>query len=237
MANSSMQTLAWSCDEATWHNHRTLSCRSFTSCHLRIGSKTWGILTILRFIHIWFHVVLGSSSWIIWLWNGNLICSKIQFLHSFNQFKRIRHVPKQTMAKETLLEPQTCKRLRNDMKSTLIPEMQSEDMCKQDICWMFFLQNLPLISSNLFHRLRGVGCFTHLWKTTDFLTVYRNLDSPFLSRGFFHSWWSHIKLSHHSWPLYVEFRLSICTRLASSEPTLLQCSFGGTQWRTLEWCR
>ena len=74
-------------------------------------------------------------------------------------------------------------------------------------------------------------------KNNSFLGCISKLDSPFLSRGFFHSWWSHIKLSRHSWPLYVEFRLSICTPSASSEPTLLQCSFGGTQWRTLEWCR
>ena len=176
MANSSMQTLAWSCDEATWHNHRKLSCRSFTSRHLRIGSKTWGILTILRFIHIWFHVVLGSSSWIIWLWNGHLISSKIQFLHSFNQFKRLRHVPKHTMAKETLLEPHAYRRLRNDMKSTWIPELQSENMCTQRHLLNVLSAKSPMISSNLFHRLRGVGCFTHLWKTTAFLAVYWNLN-------------------------------------------------------------
>ena len=35
------------------------------------------------------------------------------------------------MAKETLLEPYACTRLRSDMKSTWITEMQSEDMCKQ----------------------------------------------------------------------------------------------------------
>ena len=180
MANSSMQTLAWSCDEATWNNHRKLSCRSFTSRHLRIGSKTWGILTILRFIHIWFHVVLGPSSWIIWLGNGNLICSKIQFLHSFNQFKRIRHVPKQTMAKETLLEPHAYRRLRNDMKSTWIPELQSEDTCKQRHLLNVLSAKSPMISSNLFHRLRGVGCFTHLSKTTAFLAVYRTwITFPF----------------------------------------------------------
>ena len=81
------------------------------------------------------------------------------------------------------------------------------------------------------------GILHPLWKNNSFLGCISNLDSPFLSRGLVHSWWPHIKLSHHSWLLYVEFRLSICTRLALSEPTLLQCSFGGTRWRTLEVCR
>ena len=45
--------------------------------------------------------------------------------------QRIRHVPKQSMAKETLLEPHAYRRLRNDMKSTWITEMQTDDMCKQ----------------------------------------------------------------------------------------------------------
>ena len=237
MANSSMQTLAWSCDEATWHNHRKLSCRSFTSRHLRIGSKTWGILTILRFIHIWFHVVLGSSSWIIWLWNGHLISSKIQFLHSFNQFKRLRHVPKQTMAKETLLEPHAYRRLRNDMKSTWIPEMQSEDMCKQRHLLNVLSAKIPNDFFKSFSSASRRGMLHPPFKNNSFLGCTSKFESPFLSRGFVHSWWPHIKLSHHSWLLYVEFRLSICTRLALSEPTLLQCSFGGTRWRTLEVCR
>ena len=117
------------------------------------------------------------------------------------------------------------------------PKMQSEDMCKQRPLLNVLSAKSPMTSSILFHRLRGVGCFTHLSKTTAFLAVHRNLDSPFLPRGFFHSWWFRIKLSRHSWLPYVEFRLSICTRSALSEPTLLQGSFGGTRWRTLEVCR
>ena len=145
--------------------------------------------------------------------------------------------PKQSMAKETLLEPHAYRRLRNGMKSPWIPKMQSEDMCKQDICCMFFLQNLPLISPSHFSSASRCGILHPLFKNNSFLGCTSKFGSPFLSKGFVHSWWFRIKLSRHSWLLDAEFRLSICTRLALSEPVLLQCSFGGTRWRTLEVCR
>ena len=144
-----MNTRAWSCYETSWQ-YRHLSCRTLCTCHLRIFSKTWGIHWFLRFIYIRFHVVLGSACWIIWPWNGQLISSKIRFLHSFNQiwFKGIRHVPKQSMAKETLLEPHASRRVRNDMKSLWVPKYNLKTCANEDISWMFFLQHpqwfLPL---------------------------------------------------------------------------------------------
>ena len=153
------------------------------------------------------------------------------------QFKRLRHVPKQTMAKETLLRT-TCMQtfekwheIKVDPRTAIWKHVHTKTSVKCSFC---------KISNDFFKSFSSASrrgmLYPHL-KNNSFLGCTSKLDSPFLPRGFFHSWWPHIKLSRHSWLLYVEFRLSICTRLASSEPTLLQCSFGGTRWRTLEVCR
>ena len=234
MTNWSMQTLSWSGDKTPGHSQRELSCGNFSTCHFSVGSKTWGIFIILRFIHIWFHAMLCSSSWIIWFGNGNLVSSKIKFLHSFNQFKRIRHLPKQNYGKRNLLEPQTCKRLRHDMKSTWMPQMQSEDMWKQRHLLNVQSAKSPTDFSIPFSIGFKVWDDPPTFQKQQLSWLYIEMESRFLSRGFFHSWWSHTARGRHSWPLYVEFLLSIGTLSASSEPTLLQCSSGGTQWHTLE---
>ena len=235
VASRWMNTRAWSCYETSWQ-YRHLSCGTLCTCRLRVFSNTWGIHWFLRFIYIRFHVVLGSASWIIWIWNGNLISSKIQFLHSFNQFKRLRHVPKQIMAKETLLEPHASRRVRNDMKSLWVPKCNLKTCANKDICWMFFLQH-PQWFLPLFFIGFEVWDTSPTFQKQQLSWLYFKFGSPFLSKGFVHSWWFRIKLSRHSWLLDAEFHLSICTRLALSEPVLPQCSSGGIRWHTLEVCR
>ena len=240
VASRWMNTRAWSCDETSW-KYRHLSCGILCTGRLRVLSKTWSIQWFLRFIliHIWFHIILGPASWIIWLWNGNLISSKIQFLHSFTQvrLKRIRHVSQTVYGKRNPAWT-TCIQTFENLAWTHHESQKCnlKTCANKTFCCMFFLQNpqwfLPSFSS-----ASRCGMLHPLFKNNSFLGCKSKFGSPFLSKGFVHSWWFRIKLSRHSWLLDAEFHLSICTRLALSEPVLLQCSSGGIRWHTLEVCR